>query len=90
MDSVPANRQELNSARISRYELVDIMFKHGWEDVVTGESLVPTRLQAMRMRGDRATMLTIGAFVRLITEDVDPMTRRPKYRAHRVIGTCPA
>lgn len=37
LDAVPANRQELNSARLSRYELVDIMFKDGWEAVATGK-----------------------------------------------------
>ncbi|WWD21079.1 hypothetical protein CI109_105560 [Kwoniella shandongensis] len=36
LDGVPANRQELNSARLSRYELVDIMYRDGFEGVVTG------------------------------------------------------
>ncbi|KAK8843402.1 hypothetical protein IAR55_007059 [Kwoniella newhampshirensis] len=36
LDSVPANREELNSARLSRYELVDIMYRDGFEDVVVG------------------------------------------------------
>ncbi|CAD6579230.1 MAG: hypothetical protein TREMPRED_002430 [Tremellales sp. Tagirdzhanova-0007] len=35
LDAVPANRQELNSARLSRYELVDMMYRDRFEDVVT-------------------------------------------------------
>lgn len=31
-----ANYQELNSARVSRYELVDMMFKDQFEDVIKG------------------------------------------------------
>ncbi|OCF72597.1 RNA polymerase-associated protein RTF1 [Kwoniella mangroviensis CBS 8886] len=36
LDGVPANRQEINSARLSRYELVDMMYKDGFEEVVIG------------------------------------------------------
>ncbi|WRT68947.1 uncharacterized protein IL334_005929 [Kwoniella shivajii] len=36
LDGVPATRQEINSARLSRYELVDMMYKDGFEDVVVG------------------------------------------------------
>ncbi|WVW79215.1 hypothetical protein I302_101181 [Kwoniella bestiolae CBS 10118] len=36
LDGVPANKQEINSARLSRYELVDMMYKEGFEDIVVG------------------------------------------------------
>ncbi|WWC91323.1 uncharacterized protein L201_006266 [Kwoniella dendrophila CBS 6074] len=36
LDGTPANKQEVNSARLSRYELVDMMYKDGFEDVVIG------------------------------------------------------
>ncbi|WVR09151.1 hypothetical protein IAU60_006213 [Kwoniella sp. DSM 27419] len=36
LDHVPANRQELNAARLSRYELVDMMYKDGFDEVVIG------------------------------------------------------
>ncbi|KAL1406068.1 RNA polymerase-associated protein rtf1 [Vanrija albida] len=36
LDSRPANAQELNSARLSRYELVDMMYKDQFESVITG------------------------------------------------------
>ncbi|GFZ47472.1 hypothetical protein JCM24511_05216 [Saitozyma sp. JCM 24511] len=36
MDGVPPNGQELNAARLSRYEIVEMMFKDGFEDVATG------------------------------------------------------
>jgi RNA polymerase-associated protein RTF1 len=36
MDAMPATRQELNAARLSRYEIVDMMFKDGFEEVATG------------------------------------------------------
>lgn len=37
MDAIAPNRAELESARVSRYELVDMMHKDGFEDVITGE-----------------------------------------------------
>lgn len=37
IDAVPANFQELNSARLSRYELVDMMYKDQFEDVIKGK-----------------------------------------------------
>jgi RNA polymerase-associated protein RTF1 len=37
LDELPANRQELNGARLGRYELVDIMFKEHFEEVAIGE-----------------------------------------------------
>lgn len=40
MDGVPPNGQELNAARLSRYEIVEMMFKDGFEDVATGESVL--------------------------------------------------
>lgn len=46
LDAVPANSQELNAARLSRYELVDIMFKDGWEEVASGELILATTAQA--------------------------------------------
>ncbi|WVF65669.1 hypothetical protein IAT40_000400 [Kwoniella sp. CBS 6097] len=36
LDSMPANRQDVNSARLSRYELVDMMYKDGFDEVVIG------------------------------------------------------
>ncbi|WVQ75385.1 hypothetical protein IAR50_005005 [Cryptococcus sp. DSM 104548] len=36
MDSIPPNRLELEAARLSRYELVDMMHKDGFEDVISG------------------------------------------------------
>ncbi|WWC64143.1 uncharacterized protein I303_106751 [Kwoniella dejecticola CBS 10117] len=36
IDGTPANRLEVNSARLSRYELVDMMYKDGFEATVTG------------------------------------------------------
>lgn len=39
LDAVPANRMEVNSARLSRYELVDLMFKDQFEEVITGVSI---------------------------------------------------
>ncbi|OWZ77420.1 RNA polymerase-associated protein RTF1 [Cryptococcus neoformans Bt85] len=36
MDAIAPNRAELESARVSRYELVDMMHKDGFEDVITG------------------------------------------------------
>ncbi|WWC73205.1 uncharacterized protein I206_107171 [Kwoniella pini CBS 10737] len=36
IDGTPATRLEVNSARLSRYELVDMMYKDGFEDVVAG------------------------------------------------------
>ncbi|TXT08753.1 hypothetical protein VHUM_02881 [Vanrija humicola] len=36
LDSRPANAQELNAARLSRYELVDMMYKDQFESVITG------------------------------------------------------
>jgi len=38
LDATGPNYQELNSARVSRYEIVDMMYKDGFEDVVKGES----------------------------------------------------
>lgn len=43
MDGVPPNGQELNAARLSRYEIVEMMFKDGFEDVAAGESEWATR-----------------------------------------------
>lgn len=34
VDSLPANYQELNAARVSRYELVEMMFKDQFEETV--------------------------------------------------------
>ena len=34
LDGLPANRQEVNSARLSRYEMVDMMYKDGFEELV--------------------------------------------------------
>lgn len=36
MDALPADCQELNAARLSRYEIVDMMFKTGFEEVAVG------------------------------------------------------
>ncbi|ODN91429.1 RNA polymerase-associated protein RTF1 [Cryptococcus wingfieldii CBS 7118] len=36
MDTMPPNRLELEAARLSRYELVDMMHKDGFEDVISG------------------------------------------------------
>lgn len=38
LDATAPNHQELNSARVSRYEIVDMMYKDGFEDVITGEA----------------------------------------------------
>jgi len=73
LDSTKPTYHDINGARLSRYEIVDIMYKDGFEDVLKGEQ---TRLEG--------TALMIGSFVRLIA-GVDP-TGRPKYRVHRVLG----
>ncbi|ORY26243.1 hypothetical protein BCR39DRAFT_541580 [Naematelia encephala] len=36
LDTQPAERAELNSARVSRYELVEMLYKDQFEDVITG------------------------------------------------------
>lgn len=36
LDAQPADKMELNAARLSRYELVDMMYKEGFEDLVRG------------------------------------------------------
>lgn len=37
LDAVAPNRQELNAARLSRYELVDMMYKDSFDTVIQGE-----------------------------------------------------
>jgi RNA polymerase-associated protein RTF1 len=37
MDTLPPNAAELNSARIGRYEIVEMMYKDGFEGVAVGE-----------------------------------------------------
>ncbi|KAL7421173.1 RNA polymerase-associated protein rtf1 [Cryptotrichosporon argae] len=50
LDSVPANREELNGARLGRYDLVDLMFKTEFEQVVTG-----AYVRLMALEPDTAT-----------------------------------
>lgn len=38
-DSTPVSVSDVNRARVSRYEIVDMMFKEGFEDVLVGTSL---------------------------------------------------
>lgn len=38
LDATPANYKELDSARLSRYELVDLMYKDDFEKVISGTS----------------------------------------------------
>lgn len=70
LDATPANYKELDSARLSRYELVDLKYKDEFEKVITGSSKsyaycpniqVPT-LDSWRARrttmGDRSIELT--------------------------------
>jgi RNA polymerase-associated protein RTF1 len=37
LDSIKPSYQDVNGARLSRYEIVDIMYKDGFEDVLKGE-----------------------------------------------------
>lgn len=37
IDATPANWQELNAARVSRYELVDMMYKDKFQETIIGE-----------------------------------------------------
>jgi hypothetical protein len=53
MDGVPPNGQELNAARLSRYEIVEMMFKDGFEDVAMGE-LVNAKRSEVTFGGLRA------------------------------------
>jgi RNA polymerase-associated protein RTF1 len=47
LDVAQAVCREVNSARLSRYEIVDILHKDGFEDVATGEpSCFPVRVVA--------------------------------------------
>lgn len=76
LDVVPLNRQELNSARLSRYELVDIMFRDHFEDVIAGEH---------DERVSTFSLIDEGAYVRLMAGEPDGHGR-PKYRIHKIIG----
>ena len=71
LDSTSASVADFNAARVSRYEIVDMMFKDGFKDVLIGTLvLVP---------------LTPGAYVRLMAKDLDAQGR-PKYRINRIVG----
>lgn len=79
LDAIPPNAQELNSARLSRYEIVDIMFKDGWEEVAIGKLLLSKR-GSWRFGTD-----SLGAYVRLMAQEPDAQGR-PKYRVHKIEG----
>lgn len=76
LDAAAPNWQELNSARLSRYEIVDLMFKDGFEEVAVGE-------QGFLHASIQTTDGDLGAYVRLMAADRDP-SGRPKYRVHRI------
>jgi hypothetical protein len=77
IDATAAGVAELNGARVSRYELVDMMFKEGFEEVMTGES----RRSVLRYGGQCSIR---GAYVRLMAKETDPMGR-PKYRINKIV-----
>lgn len=72
LDATPANYKELDSARLSRYELVDLMYKDEFEKVITGKLMLSVKL-------------TQGAYVRLMAGEMDD-NGRPKYRAHKIVS----
>lgn len=36
LDALPTSVVDINAARVSRYELVEMMYKDGFEEVITG------------------------------------------------------
>lgn len=71
IDAVPPNYQELNAARLSRYELVDMMYKDQFENVVKSRFLPEVAL-------------TTDAYVRVMAGNEADEQGRPKYRIQRI------
>lgn len=76
MDAIAPNRAELESAKVSRYELVDMMHKDGFEDIITGKSHSYRHLEGTQTDAT-------GAYVRIISPDRDEHGR-PKYRLYKI------
>jgi len=54
LDSSKPTVHDINGARLSRYEIVDIMYKDGFEDVLKGLSVSDCMVQALMVRLLRA------------------------------------